>query len=589
MDIEFELDEFIYTRFLKFLKRRKLNNAEISSRKVELNDVKSRLTLLARAITGAPIDVFPAEREGGYKDDNFFLPMECYLFPTPEENTNFYIFRTLYLCVQRELNLNWQATDANTDDEDKAIETAPKVLTKLFEEYPPTQDWYEEFYNQLPTIGKKDPYPDVSWIYGKWMKNSIDKEEKDLENIDDDNQTLENKIEAETTIEAKPIEEINSLTIDKKSQEDYTLMHYFEKIETADDFNGNWRDFDGGDDLDEHQEALEELNMNFTVRVDDSVHSVYQADFVENTSVAESAEVDEKGFHLKYDEWDFRKRKYKTDYCKVYPKTQLKTDVTYYQNTMKKYNTTLMGLRKMLTSVNNRMQQQRRQIQGESFDLDALVDLYTDIHSGKTPDERIYLSQRKKEKDLAILLLLDTSLSSDGYAAGNRVLDVEKEVSILFGEILNEFNIDFAIDSFSSKTRNYTTYLTLKEFNEDWNKGKMKIGAAEPSGYTRIGPALRHAGARLMQTDAKNKWIILLSDGKPNDYDKYEGQHGIQDIKQALRELKEQKINSYALAIEAQARYYLPQMFGQNHYEILTTPQDLLQSLAKLYEKIKHH
>jgi nitric oxide reductase NorD protein len=234
------------------------------------------------------------------------------------------------------------------------------------------------------------------------------------------------------------------------------------------------------------------------------------------------------------------------------------------------------------------MQQQRRQNQGETFDLDALTDLYTDIHSKVTPDERVYLTQRKKEKDIAILVLLDLSLSSDGYAAGNRVIDVEKEVSILFGEILNEFNIDFAIDGFSSKTRNYTTYITLKDFEENWELGKNKIGAAEPVGYTRIGPALRHAGARLMKTNARNKWVILLSDGKPNDFDKYEGQHGIQDIKQALRELNEQNVNAYALAIEAQAKYYLPQMFGQNHYQILTSPEALLQSLAKLYEKIKH-
>jgi nitric oxide reductase NorD protein len=168
------------------------------------------------------------------------------------------------------------------------------------------------------------------------------------------------------------------------------------------------------------------------------------------------------------------------------------------------------------------------------------------------------------------------------------VIDVEKEVSILFGEILHEFDIDFSIDGFSSKTRNYTTYITLKDFNENWQQAKLKIGAAEPVGYTRIGPALRHAGARLQKSSAKNKWIILLSDGKPNDFDKYEGQYGIQDIKQALRELNEQHINSYALAIETQAKYYLPQMFGQNHYQILTSPVALLQSLAKLYEKIKH-
>jgi nitric oxide reductase NorD protein len=42
------------------------------------------------------------------------------------------------------------------------------------------------------------------------------------------------------------------------------------------------------------------------------------------------------------------------------------------------------------------------------------------------------------------------------------------------------------------------------------------------------------------------------------------------------------------LAIEAQAKYYLPLMFGANHFEILTSPVQLLESLAKLYEKIKY-
>ena len=247
-----------------------------------------------------------------------------------------------------------------------------------------------------------------------------------------------------------------------------------------------------------------------------------------------------------------------------------------------------MGLRKMLTSVNNKYQQQRRQPQGDEFDLDAITDLFVDIHSKRTPSEKIYLSNRKKDKDLSILILLDISLSSDGYAAGNKVIDVEKQVSIIFGEILNEFNVDFSINSFYSKTRNYTTYLGLKDFDEEWNRAKNKIGAVEPAGYTRIGAALRHSGALLDKRNSKNKWVILISDGKPNDYDKYEGKYGVNDVKQALRELNQRNINSYALAIEAQAKYYLPQMFGQNHYQILTTPVELLQSLVKLYEKIKH-
>lgn len=585
-----EIDEIIYSKVLRFFKNRKENNAEVLNRKVLLSDLKPRLTLIARAICGTAIEIFPAEREGGFKNDNFFLPISVALFQSKEENIQFYIFRTIYLCVQKQLEFNWTETIYSEElSSVKAIETAPDVLKKMFEDYPSLQDNFEVLFNQLP-IDKKTQKPDVYWLYGKWMKNTQEENNADkLQNFDNQANQLINKIEAKTTLHTKAVEEIESLTIDKKQQEDYVLMHSFEKIETAEEFNGNWRDFDGEDDLKDHQEALEEMNMKFTVRVDDTVHSVYQADFVENTSVSESSEIDEKGFYLKYDEWDFKNRKYLVDYCKVYPKSQVKTDVYHYKNTLTKYRTILASLRKMLTSVNNKMQQQRRQLQGEMFDLDALTDLYTAIHSKVSPDERIYLSQRKKDKDIAILLLLDISLSSDGYVAGKRIIDVEKDVSILFGEILNEFNIEFSIDGFSSKTRNFSTYITLKDFNEDWNKAKYKIGAVEPNGYTRIGPALRHAGARLSKTEAKNKWIILLSDGKPNDYDRYEGQHGINDVKQALRELNEAKINSYALAIEAQAKYYLPQMFGQNHYQILTSPEELIKSLAKLYEKIKHN
>lgn len=585
----FELDEILFKKAVQFFKHRQLNDAERLKKQVCLTDIKPRLSLLARAVCGCAIEMYAAEREGGYKNKNFFLPAAIALFETKEWNKRFYIFRTLYLCVQKQLQLNWPPNAADEIlSSSKAIETAPQVLQQLFNEYPALLEWYDYFVLNIP-IDKKTKKTDSSWLYGKWMKNTLEQTpDTELQHFDDAVKAMHQKIEAATTLQAKAVEEITSLTIDKKQQEDYVLMHSFEKIEAAEAFNGNWRDFDGKDELEDHQAALDDMSMNFTVRVDDTVHSVYQADFVENTSVAESALTDEKGFHLTYDEWDFKKRKYLPAFCKVYPKTQLKTDAAYYRQTMQKYRTVLTGLRKMLTSVNNKMLQQRRQLQGESFDLDALTDMYADIHSRKSPDERIYLSNRKKEKDTAILVLLDISLSSDGYAAGNRVIDVEKEVSILFGEILHEFNIDFAIDGFSSKTRNYTSYITLKEFGERWSKAKNKIGAAEPAGYTRIGPALRHAGARLQQTDTRNKWIILLSDGKPNDYDKYEGQHGIQDIKQALRELNEQQINAYALAIEANAKYYLPQMFGQNHYQILTSPVALLHSMAKLYEKIKH-
>ncbi len=586
---EFEPDEYIFTKFAFFFKKRKKRREAELEHAVILIDIKPRLTIFARAITGNSIEIYEAEREGGYKNNNFFLPTKVAEFNTVEENLSFYLFRVLFLSIQKNLNLNW------TDDEEhellesqlKAKETSHHVLKELFLQFPVTKSYYEKFVAHISGKSEKKLPEDYSFIYGKWMRNTNeDSPRKKLKNFTD--KVKQANDEPKTTIKSKAVEEIISVTIDQKQMEDAVLQHQFEKVETAEEFGGNWKDLDGDDDLDDHSNALDEVSMKHTVRVDDTAHSVYQADFIENTTVSESAEVDNSGYHITYDEWDYTKRTYKDKFCKVYPKTLLKSDVPYYKKTILENNSTLLGLRKMLTTVNNKYQQQRRQTQGNEFDLDAITDLFVDVHTGHTPSEKIYLSNRKKEKDLSILLLLDISLSSDGYAAGNRVIDVEKQVSILFGEILNEFNIDFSIDCFYSKTRNHSSYITIKDFDEDWNRAKFKVGAVEPSGYTRIGAALRHSGAMLDKRDTKNKWVILLSDGKPNDYDKYEGKYGINDVKQALRELNERQINSYALAIEAQAKYYLPQMFGQNHYQILTTPVELLQSLVLLYEKIKH-
>ncbi len=585
----FDLDEILYGRVVKFLKRKRERSQASETHRVHLEEIKPRLTLLARALTGRALNIFPAEREGGCKNTNFFLPVSFAAFPELEENITFFIFRILYLSAQSELGINLKSEeDSRLETQKLSQNSAPQILERLFAEYPSAQCLHEKLVHHFQAKATQKQPVDLSWLYGKLMFEQADAEADELSEIDKNVKAKEEQNKAETILKANSVEEVKSLTIDKKQQEDYVLLHNFEKVETAEEFSGSWRDFDGSDDLEEHENALEELNMKFTVRVDDPTHSVYQAEFVENTTVSESAQVNDKGFHLCYDEWDYKKSRYKPDFCKVYPKSQLKVDEHYYHKTILKNASTLNGLRKMLTNINNKMKQQRRQTDGEELDLDAITDLFVDVHAKRTPSEKVYLNKQKKEKDLSILILLDLSLSSDGFAANSRVIDVEKEVSILFGEILHEFDIDFSIDGFYSKTRNFTTYISLKEFDENWNAAKLKIGAAEPSGYTRIGAAIRHAGARMAQRPTKNKWIIVLSDGKPNDYDRYEGQHGIQDVKQALRELNQNNINSYALAIEAQARYYLPQMFGLNHYQILTNTRELLQSLVKLYERIKH-
>ena len=63
-----------------------------------------------------------------------FLPIHFSALPTPEGNYQYYIFRIVYLSIQRQMSLNW--TDEDPEDYElsltKASETAPQVLKRLF-------------------------------------------------------------------------------------------------------------------------------------------------------------------------------------------------------------------------------------------------------------------------------------------------------------------------------------------------------------------------------------------------------------------------------------------------------------------------
>ncbi|HET9056502.1 MAG TPA: hypothetical protein VFN30_06620 [Chitinophagaceae bacterium] len=582
------LDEYIFGKLVNYFKNKPVN-AALLERRVLLKEIKPRLIILARALTGKAIDIFPAVKEGGFKGNSFFLPESFSFFNSKNLNFNYYIFRVLFLTVQQKKQFNWYQSTMLPDENARKLaqQNAPLILECLFQEYPVAQKIYEDLL--LNTDTESTEPIEKAWLYGNWMADKKENYETPdiitIEKITDNKSTTLPK----TTIQSKPVEEIINLIVDIKQQEDYVMTHNFEKVDTADEFNGTWRDFDGEDELEDHNDALNELNLKYTIRVDDATHSVYQAEFTDNAMVAESSDSKTKGNFIFYDEWNFYKKTYKEKYIRLYPCEYPFADSDFYQVTINNNNAVLTRLRKMLTSLNNKWEQQHLQAQGGEIDIDMAVTRYVDILSGHTASDNVYISDRKLKKDLSFLLLIDMSLSSDSYASGNRVIDTAKQTAILFGEILNEYHIDFAIQGFYSKTRNYSYYLSLKDFDKSWHTSKHKIGALQPEGYTRIGPALRHSGTLLDKRPAKNKWVILLSDGKPNDFDRYEGRYGVEDVKQSLRELNQQNIHSYALAIESSAKYYLCQMFGQNHYQIVSSPVELLQSFIKLYEKISHH
>ena len=133
----FELDEWIYGKFVRYFKKSRLAAEERLENKVDLESIKPRLTFLARAITGKAITVFPAEREGGYKNESYFLPVSFALLPTWEENLFFYFYRTIFLSIQQDLGACWdKEVDDLTLSRQMAEQIAPEILEKMKETYP---------------------------------------------------------------------------------------------------------------------------------------------------------------------------------------------------------------------------------------------------------------------------------------------------------------------------------------------------------------------------------------------------------------------------------------------------------------------
>jgi len=584
-----EIDQVIFQKIYNFFTRQKQQNG-LSICAVPLKNITAKLSILARAASGQAIDIQPSEREGGWQGNTFYLPQIANMFSSVDGNIRFYIFRICYLAVQKKLLANWPEASQHTVAESRiaAFQAAHAILPALFNEFPGLKKIHQQLRDALPVSEKEGAEADFSWLYGRFFRTvQIPIEGDHLRNIN--KQALKNFVEEmETVIEAQRADDVEIISVDKKAQEDYVMTHNFEKVDTVEEFDGVWRDFDGDDSLENDLDAIQQYNLKHLVRVDDPVHSLYQAEFSAGGTIAESITLNDDNFHYSYPEWDFSKRRYRAAHCKVFPQRLTTPNKDYFQRTITENRSLLLSLKKTFAQLNNKWEQVRRQTSGDTIDIDAVVDLFSDIKARRIPSEKLYFSKRKQAKELSLLLLLDLSLSSDAYANGNRILDVEKQISILFGEVLEEYGIDFQIDGFFSKTRNNTTYITLKAFNEPWDKARLRIGSAEATGYTRIGPALRHAASILEKSPHRKKWLLLLSDGKPNDYDRYEGRYGVEDIKQALREMRVKQINNFAFAIEEQAKYYLPQMFGENHYNILTSPVELLQALTKLYDRIEH-
>lgn len=99
-----------------------------------------------------------------------------------------------------------------------------------------------------------------------------------------------------------------------------------------------------------------------------------------------------------------------------------------------------------------------------------------------------------------------------------------------------------------------------------------------------MGAAIRQATRLLQGRHEHQKILLLLTDGKPNDLDLYEGRYGVEDTRMAVQEAHKAGLTPFCVTIDDDANEYLPYVFGSNHFVVIKDPTQLPLQLPKLYE-----
>jgi nitric oxide reductase NorD protein len=351
-----------------------------------------------------------------------------------------------------------------------------------------------------------------------------------------------------------------------------------EPMESAEDPMGLQRPADRDDDADaaDLADSLSELPEARVVRTPGSPREVLESDAPAASFASRAADGTLTEAGIVYPEWDYRLGGYRERGAVVRSGTAPRGPAAWVDDVMARQAPLIRRVRRRFEGLRPRRTRVGRQPDGPDVDLAAYVSAFADWRSKRPGDDRFYAAIRPARRDLAIALLADVSASTDGWISGAlRIIDVEKESLVVLLEALDALGDRHAAFAFSGEGPGHVRVLTIKDFRERAGVDvRRRVAALEPDRYTRTGAAIRHASARLADQPAHHRLLLILSDGKPNDVDRYDGRYGIEDTRQAVAEARLQGIVPFCLTVDREAPRYMPSIFGRG-YAVLRR-QDVL-------------
>lgn len=290
------------------------------------------------------------------------------------------------------------------------------------------------------------------------------------------------------------------------------------------------------------------------------------------------------GLHLP--EWNYRRNQLVPDHCLLKPMLPKNAHPCKLPPRLE---AAARRLRRQFQALAPQRSRRFAQTDGQDLDLDRVVRFFTEMRSGQADSTgALYLDMPCTQRSLACLLLADVSLSTEAWIGqgeqASAVIDVIRDSLMLFAEALQAAGDSFGLYGFSSLRRNEVRYLLLKDFGEAYDEAaRGRIAALRPGFYTRMGAAIRQSTRILLEQPAHKRLLLLVTDGKPNDLDHYEGRYGVEDTRQAVLEARQAGLVPFCVTIDKEAGEYLPHLFGAHHFVVVPDATRLSHVLTRLY------
>jgi nitric oxide reductase activation protein len=299
-----------------------------------------------------------------------------------------------------------------------------------------------------------------------------------------------------------------------------------------------------------------------------------------------------------YDEWDRELSDYRVGWSRVIEKKVKQGDRNFVELARSRYRGVISSIRHQFQLMKpENLTRVNRELDGEDYDLNAVVDFVIDRRADGRQAENLYTKRLRKQRDVAVSILLDQSSSTARTITrnplqpythpGRRIIEIEKEGLVLMSEALEAVGDVYSINGFTSEGRRNVKFYVVKDFGEKYSDEiERRIGGITFQNNTRLGAAIRHASTKLLKQDARTKLLIVLTDGRPYDHDYGDARYAREDVREALIESKSKGITPFCITVDRESESELRELYGDVGYTIIDDVLSLPERMPNIYRRL---